>query len=110
MIVSASASPRTLPTFTGRDTYVLHAGMGHVPTEVAPDLRSRSYLIEAFVELKGGDCGVLIAHGDATSGYSLYIRTVGSCTLNDLFIGAVFLALPQSWVNRIAHGTSAPGS
>lgn len=57
-----------------RTRYVLHAGMGHVPTEVAPDLRSRSYLIEAFVELTGGDSGVLIAHGDATSGYSLYIQ------------------------------------
>jgi arylsulfatase A-like enzyme len=57
-----------------RTRYVMHAGMGHVPTEVAPDLRSRSYLIEAFVDLTGGDCGVLIAHGDATSGYSLYIQ------------------------------------
>lgn len=57
-----------------RTRYVLHAGMGHVPTEVAPDLRSRSYLIEAFVELTGGDSGALIAHGDATSGYSLYIQ------------------------------------
>ena len=57
-----------------RTHYVLHAGMGHVPTEVAPDLRSRSYLIEAFVELTGGDRGVLIAHGDATSGYSLYVQ------------------------------------
>ena len=48
--------------------------MGHVPTEVAPDVRSRSYLIEALVELAGGDRGVLIAHGDATSGYSLYVQ------------------------------------
>ena len=57
-----------------RTRYVLHAGMGHVPTEVAPDLRSRSYLIEAFVDLIGADRGVLIAHGDATSGYSLYVQ------------------------------------
>ncbi|MGE0426308.1 MAG: arylsulfatase, partial [Reyranellaceae bacterium] len=33
-----------------------------------------SYLIEAFVELAGAGSGVLIAHGDATSGYSLYIQ------------------------------------
>ena len=57
-----------------RTHYVMHAGMGHVPTEVAPDVRSRSYLIEALVELAGGDRGVLIAHGDATSGYSLYVQ------------------------------------
>jgi hypothetical protein len=34
--------------------------MEHVPTEVAPDLRSRSYLIEALVDFIGGDRGVLI--------------------------------------------------
>ena len=34
-----------------RKRYVFHAGMGHLPTEVAPDVRSRSYLIEAEVHL-----------------------------------------------------------
>jgi len=49
--------------------------MGHVPTDVAPDVRSRSYTIEAHIEIGEGDAeGVLIAHGDATSGYSLYIK------------------------------------
>ena len=41
---------------------------------MAPDLRSRSYLIEAEVELAEKSEGVLIAHGDATSGYSLYVQ------------------------------------
>jgi len=57
-----------------RKRYVFHAGMGHLPTDVAPDVRSRSYLIEADVEVDGASEGVLIAHGDATSGYSLYIE------------------------------------
>ena len=57
-----------------RQKFVFHAGMGHLPTDVAPDVRSRSYRIEAEVQLKGGDEGVLIAHGDATCGYSLYLR------------------------------------
>jgi arylsulfatase A-like enzyme len=57
-----------------RKRYVFHAGMGHLPTDVAPDLRSRSYLIEAEVEIVDGSEGVLIAHGDATSGYSLYVQ------------------------------------
>ena len=48
--------------------------MGHLPTECAPDVRSRSYAIEADVRLGGGDEGVLIAHGDATSGYSLFLK------------------------------------
>lgn len=58
-----------------RNKFVFHRGMGHVPTDVAPDIRSRDFTIEADVEIpKGGAEGVLIAHGDATSGYSLYIR------------------------------------
>jgi arylsulfatase len=57
-----------------RKRYVFHAGVGHLPTDVAPDLRSRSYLIEAEAEIAEGTEGVLIAHGDATSGYSLYVQ------------------------------------
>ncbi|HEY3947989.1 arylsulfatase [Phenylobacterium sp.] len=58
-----------------RKQYVFHAGMGHLPTDVAPDVRSRSYRIEAEVIVPtGGADGVLIAHGDATSGYSLYVQ------------------------------------
>ena len=60
--------------------------MGHVPTDVAPDVRSRSYTIEAHVEIGDhGAEGVLIAHGDATSGYSLYIKD--GHLVHDLNIG-----------------------
>jgi arylsulfatase A-like enzyme len=58
----------------GRSRYVFHSGMGHVPSDLAPDVRSRSYLIEAHAEVGDGSEGVLIAHGDATTGYSLYLR------------------------------------
>src|SRR5690242_14026335 len=69
-----------------RHQFTFHAGMGHVPTDVAPDVRSRSYTIEADVEIAaGGAEGVLIAHGDATSGYSLYIKD--GHLLHDLNIG-----------------------
>lgn len=57
-----------------RKHFVFHRGMGHVPTDVAPDIRSRSYFIEAEARLDGEDEGVLIAHGDATCGYSLFVR------------------------------------
>ena len=57
-----------------RTRYVFHAGIGHVPTEVAPDLRSRSYWIDAHADFDSVSNGVLIAHGDATSGYSLYVH------------------------------------
>jgi arylsulfatase A-like enzyme len=58
-----------------RKRYVFHAGMGHLPTEVAPDVRSRRYLIEADVHITEACEGVLIAHGDATTGYSLYLQS-----------------------------------
>ncbi|HTB04077.1 MAG TPA: arylsulfatase [Bradyrhizobium sp.] len=69
-----------------RNHFVFHAGMGHVPTDVAPDVRSRSYTIEAHVEIGDKACeGVLIAHGDATSGYSLYVKD--GLLMHDLNIG-----------------------
>jgi arylsulfatase len=57
-----------------RRRFVFHKGMGHLPTDVAPDVRARTYRIEADVRLTGGDEGVLLAHGDATSGYALYLK------------------------------------
>ncbi len=57
-----------------RKAFVFHAGMGHLPTDVAPDVRSRAFVIEAHARLNETDRGVLIAHGDATSGYSLFVR------------------------------------
>ena len=85
-----------------RRQFVFHAGMGHLPTDVAPDVRARDYLIEADVLIPAGSegvahegvartgvaCeGVLLAHGDATSGYSLYVQ--GGHLVHDLNIGGV---------------------
>lgn len=92
--------------FDGRTHYVLHAGMGHVPNDVAPDVRSRSYLIEAFVELIGRDQGALIAHGDATSGYSLYVQ--GGCLVHDMNVGGEHVIarsdvpIPASGAHRLS--------
>src|SRR5262249_32300988 len=36
-----------------RQKFVFHAGMGHVPTDVAPDVRNRSYTIEAEARIDG---------------------------------------------------------
>jgi arylsulfatase A-like enzyme len=57
-----------------RKRFVFHAGMGHVPTDVAPDVRSRTYTIEADARVDAATEGVLIAHGDMTCGYALYIK------------------------------------
>ncbi len=69
-----------------RTNYTFWAGMGHVPSDVAPDLRSRTYTITAHVELAHQSAeGVLIAHGDATCGYSLFVRD--GHLVHDLNIG-----------------------
>lgn len=71
-----------------RTRFVFHHGMGHLPSDVAPDLRARSYRIEARVVIpEGGAEGVLVAHGDATSGYSLYLQ--GGHLVHDLNVGGV---------------------
>lgn len=57
-----------------RKRFVFHKGMGHLPGDCAPDVRSRSYFIEAEANIADGDEGVLIAHGDMTSGYSLFVQ------------------------------------
>jgi arylsulfatase A-like enzyme len=57
-----------------RKRYVFHAGMGHLPSDVAPDVRARSFVIEADIRAEAGSEGVLIAHGDATCGYTLFVR------------------------------------
>src|SRR5258708_15859001 len=57
-----------------RKRFVFHAGVGHVPTDVAPDVRGRSYTIEAHARIDGPTTeGVLIAHADLTSRSPLYV-------------------------------------
>jgi arylsulfatase len=68
-----------------RKAFVFHAGMGHLPTDVAPDVRARAFVIEAHATLAAGDAGVLIAHGDATCGYSLFVR--GGRLVYDMNVG-----------------------
>ncbi len=71
-----------------RKRFVFHAGMGHVPTDVAPDVRSRTYTIEADVRVEGPTTeGVLIAHGDMTCGYSLYVKD--GRLVHDLNVGGL---------------------
>ena len=70
----------------GRTHYTFWQGMGHIPSEVAPDLRSRSYTINAHVTISDEQTdGVLVAHGDATGGYSLFMRD--GYLVHDLNIG-----------------------
>ena len=91
-----------------RTQFIFHAGMGHVPTDVAPDVRSRSYTIEAHVETSGDAEGVLIAHGDATTGYSLYVKD--GHLVHDLNIGGGHEIVKSERKVPPAHTGSACGS
>lgn len=88
-----------------RTEFTFWAGMGHLPTDVAPDLRSRSYTITAHVDVPdtdttGGADGVLIAHGDATTGYSLFVRD--GYLVHDLNIGGTHQLVTSS--ERVPSG------
>jgi len=68
--------------------FTFHAGMGHVPTDLSRRdvTQPQPNTIEAHVEIdEAGAEGVLIAHGDATSGYSLYVKD--GHLVHDLNIG-----------------------
>ncbi len=92
--------------FTGdRRHYTFWRGMGHLPSDVAPDLRSRSYLINAHVDFGAGDEGVLIAHGDATSGYSLFVRD--GHLVHDLNIGGTHQIVESD--RPVPEGTTTLG-
>jgi arylsulfatase len=65
--------PKPRP-ITDRTTYRYLPGV-YVPTEAMPNLRTRSYRITARVEsMRADDQGVLIACGDATVGYALFVQ------------------------------------
>jgi arylsulfatase len=89
-----------------RTNYTFWKGMGHLPSDVAPDLRSRSYSISASVTIpEGGAEGVLISHGDATSGYSLFLRN--GYLEHDLNIGGTHQMLKSE--KRVTPGQHVLG-
>ena len=90
----------------GRRRYDMWAGMGHIPSDVAPDLRSRSYTITAHVDIPAtGAEGVLIAHGDSTTGYSLYVQD--GHLVHDLNIGGSHQIVRSS--DRVPAGSHTLG-
>ncbi len=83
-----------------RTRFEFWPGVGHIPAEVAPDVRSRSYAITADVIVGDRAQGVLIAHGDRTSGYSLYFDD--GFLVHDLNIGGSHQVVRSE--GRVASG------
>ncbi|MBV7509081.1 arylsulfatase [Bacillus sp. sid0103] len=59
----------------GRSIFILYPGMAHLPSSAAPKLTLTSYSITIPIfRLNRTAEGVLIAHGNYSSGYTLYIK------------------------------------
>jgi arylsulfatase len=59
----------------GRTVFTFYPGMAHLPSSAAPSLTLSSYSITIPIfRLTKGEEGVLIAHGNHSSGYTLYIK------------------------------------
>jgi len=57
-----------------RGRYVYYPGSSMVPEVAAVNVRNRSHLIAAEVEVAAGDEGVLLAQGSLLGGFALYVR------------------------------------
>jgi arylsulfatase len=58
-----------------RERYIYYPGTSPVPEGVAVNVRGRSYMILADVEITDPDCsGVIFAHGSRFGGHTLFIK------------------------------------
>jgi arylsulfatase A-like enzyme len=67
-------TPRPLLT-PPRARYVYFPGIAEVPESQAVNIRNRSYVVGALVDLPGAEAqGVLFAHGSRFGGHALYVK------------------------------------
>jgi arylsulfatase len=72
--VEIFTTPRPLLS-PSRNRYVYYPGVAEVPESQAVNVRNRSYIIGALVDIpKPGAGGVLFAHGSRFGGHALYIK------------------------------------
>jgi len=57
-----------------RDSYTYYPGTAPIPEAVAVNVRGRSYLIEADLEISANTAGVIFAHGSRFGGHSLFMK------------------------------------
>jgi Sulfatase len=68
----AEPKPQLTPD---RTRYVYYPDIAPVPEQVAVDVKNRSHVITAEVEIpKGGAEGILLAHGSRFGGYAFYVK------------------------------------
>jgi len=75
-----SGSAEGLPRVTSpeRKTFTYYPGAVGIPESAAPELRNRSYMITAEIEVsESGAEGVVVAEGGVVGGWSLYVNQDG---------------------------------
>lgn len=81
-----------------RNHFTYYQGMEHLGTYAAPKLQNRSYTITAKVNRPDEKTdGVLVAHGDHISGYTLYLKE-NRLVYEYNYIGKVYKAVSESEV------------
>ncbi|WP_228548269.1 arylsulfatase [Sporosarcina obsidiansis] len=69
------ASVANTRAVNNRNMFVYYPGMAHIGSFAAPPVMNRSYEITVPVDMKNsGDEGVLVAHGNHSSGYVFYVK------------------------------------
>ncbi|SDL97707.1 hypothetical protein [Bacillus sp. OK048] len=71
MNLEASKNPNAI---TARNSFTYYHGMAHIGASVAPKIMNKSYTITIPIDTKQKSEGVLVAHGNHTSGYTIYIK------------------------------------
>ena len=60
---------------TNRSSFKYYPGISHLPNSIAPPISGKKHSITIPIDRAGlTDEGILVAHGDSTGGYVLYIR------------------------------------
>jgi len=74
-----SAPGQKLPDLNaGRTRFIYHAGAAGMPEATAPNVKNRSHIIHADIEIpQGGAHGVLAAEGGTSAGWALYLDAQG---------------------------------
>ena len=69
-------NPTIRPSLTlGRDSFVYHQGMKRLPEGVAPDIKNKSWSIQAYVDItKSGTNGIITTLGGLFDGWALYVQ------------------------------------
>ena len=81
-----------------RNQFIYYQGMEHLGTYATPKIQNRSYTITAEINRENKKSeGVLVAHGDHISGYTLYVKN-NKLVYEYNYLGTVYKAVSNTKV------------